>query len=33
MNRIKDIPPAEMSNEQTVVFEQLTAGRGRILTP
>jgi len=33
MNRIKDIPPAEMSNEQTAVFEQLTAGRGRILTP
>ena len=33
MNRIKDIPPSEMSNEQTAVFEQLTAGRGRILTP
>ena len=33
MNRIKDIPPAEMTNEQTAVFEQLTAGRGRILTP
>jgi 4-carboxymuconolactone decarboxylase len=33
MNRIKDIPPTEMSNEQTAVFEQLTAGRGRILTP
>ena len=33
MNRIRDIPPAEMSNEQTAVFEQLTAGRGRILTP
>src|SRR6478609_2239919 len=33
MNRIKDIPPAEMTNEQTAVFEQLTAGRGRILGP
>jgi 4-carboxymuconolactone decarboxylase len=33
MNRIKDIPPGEMTNEQTAVFEQLTAGRGRILTP
>ncbi|MGB7835052.1 MAG: carboxymuconolactone decarboxylase, partial [Xanthobacteraceae bacterium] len=33
MNRIKEIPPAEMTNEQTAVFEQLTAGRGRILTP
>lgn len=33
MNRIKDIAPGEMTPEQTRVFEELTAGRGRILTP
>src|SRR5262245_40955143 len=33
MNRIKEIQPAEMTPEQTRVFEELTAGRGRILTP
>ncbi len=33
MSRIKEIAPAEMTGEQTTVFEQLTAGRGRILTP
>jgi 4-carboxymuconolactone decarboxylase len=33
MNRIQDIVPEQMTAEQTAVFEQLTAGRGRILTP
>ncbi len=33
MNRIQDISPEEMTSEQTRVFEELTAGRGRILTP
>ena len=33
MNRIQEISPNAMTNEQTAVFEQLTAGRGRILTP
>ena len=33
MNRIKEITPGEMTPEQTRVFEELTAGRGRILTP
>jgi len=33
MSRIKEIAPGEMTGEQTTVFEQLTAGRGRILTP
>ena len=33
MNRIQDISPDAMTNEQSAVFEQLTAGRGRILTP
>jgi hypothetical protein len=33
MSRIKEIAPADMTGEQTTVFEQLTAGRGRILTP
>ena len=33
MSRIKEIAPAEMTGEQITVFEQLTAGRGRILTP
>jgi 4-carboxymuconolactone decarboxylase len=33
MNRIREIPPSEMTNDQTAVFEQLTTGRGRILTP
>jgi len=33
MNRILDIPAAQRTADQTAVFEQLTAGRGRILTP
>jgi 4-carboxymuconolactone decarboxylase len=33
MNRIKDLAPNEMTPDQTRVFEELTAGRGRILTP
>jgi 4-carboxymuconolactone decarboxylase len=33
MNRIKDIAADEMTSEQTRVFDELTAGRGRILTP
>jgi 4-carboxymuconolactone decarboxylase len=33
MNRIKDIPPNDMTPDQARVFEELTAGRGRILTP
>jgi 4-carboxymuconolactone decarboxylase len=33
MSRIKEIAPGEMTAEQTMVFEELTAGRGRILTP
>jgi 4-carboxymuconolactone decarboxylase len=33
MNRILEIPPEELTAEQTSVFEQLTAGRGRILGP
>ena len=31
--RIKEIPEGEMSAEQTKVFENLVAGRGRLLTP
>jgi len=33
MNRILDIPPENLTPEQTTVFERLTAGRGRILGP
>lgn len=33
MNRIKEVTPGDMTPEQTRVFEELTAGRGRILTP
>ena len=33
MNRIREIPPAELTPEQKNVFEQLVAGRGRILGP
>jgi 4-carboxymuconolactone decarboxylase len=33
MNRILDIPPDQLTPEQTTIFEQLTAGRGRILGP
>lgn len=33
MSRIKEIAPGDMTGEQTTVFDQLTAGRGRILTP
>jgi len=33
MNRIQEIPPEKLTPEQTKVFEQLTAGRGRILGP
>jgi 4-carboxymuconolactone decarboxylase len=33
MNRIQEIAPDKLSAEQNTVFQQLTAGRGRILTP
>jgi 4-carboxymuconolactone decarboxylase len=33
MSRIQEIAPGAMTSDQTTVFEQLTAGRGRILTP
>lgn len=33
MNRILEIPPDKLTSEQTAVFQQLTAGRGRILGP
>src|SRR5258707_4176071 len=33
MNRILEIPPEKLTPEQTSVFDQLTAGRGRILGP
>ncbi len=33
MNRILEIPPEKLTPEQTTVFDQLTAGRGRILGP
>ena len=33
MNRLIDIPPENLSDEQKTVFERLTAGRGRILGP
>jgi 4-carboxymuconolactone decarboxylase len=33
MNRILDIPPEKLTAEQKTVFDDLTAGRGRILGP
>jgi len=33
MNRILEVPPEKLSPEQTTVFNQLVAGRGRILGP
>jgi len=33
MNRLIDIPPEELTAEQKRIFDQLTAGRGRILGP
>src|SRR5262245_20365738 len=33
MNRILEIPPETLSPEQTTIFNQLVAGRGRILGP
>ena len=33
MNRILEIPPEQLTPAQTTVFDQLTAGRGRILGP
>jgi 4-carboxymuconolactone decarboxylase len=33
MNRTLEIPPEKLTPEQSKVFEQLTAGRGRILGP
>jgi 4-carboxymuconolactone decarboxylase len=33
MNRILEIPPEKLTPAQSTVFEQLTAGRGRILAP
>src|SRR5215813_8252511 len=33
MNRILEIPPETLTAEQKTVFDQLTAGRGRILGP
>ena len=33
MNRLIDIPPENLTDEQKTVFERLTAGRGRILGP
>jgi 4-carboxymuconolactone decarboxylase len=33
MNRILEIPPEKLTPEQIAVFDQLTAGRGRILGP
>jgi 4-carboxymuconolactone decarboxylase len=33
MNRILEIPPDKLTPEQTAIFDQLTAGRGRILGP
>jgi 4-carboxymuconolactone decarboxylase len=33
MNRILEIPPEKLTPEQTTDFDQLTAGRGRILGP
>jgi 4-carboxymuconolactone decarboxylase len=33
MNRILEIPPEKLTAEQKTIFDQLTAGRGRILGP
>jgi 4-carboxymuconolactone decarboxylase len=33
MNRLLEIPPEKLTPEQTTVFNQLVAGRGRILGP
>jgi 4-carboxymuconolactone decarboxylase len=33
MNRILEIPPEKLTAEQSKIFDQLTAGRGRILGP
>ncbi len=33
MSRILEIPPEQLTAEQKTVFDQLTAGRGRILGP
>jgi 4-carboxymuconolactone decarboxylase len=33
MNRMIDIPPDKLTSEQKAVFDQLVAGRGRILGP
>jgi 4-carboxymuconolactone decarboxylase len=33
MNRIQEIPPEKLTPEQSRIFDQLTAGRGRILGP
>jgi len=33
MNRMLEIPPDKLTPEQTAVFDQLVAGRGRILGP
>jgi 4-carboxymuconolactone decarboxylase len=33
MNRLIDIPPEQLTAEQKTVFDNLTAGRGRILGP
>jgi 4-carboxymuconolactone decarboxylase len=33
MNRLLDLPPEKLTPEQTAVFSQLVAGRGRILGP
>ena len=33
MNRLIDLPPEQQTLEQKKVFEQLVAGRGRILGP
>jgi 4-carboxymuconolactone decarboxylase len=33
MNRLLEIPPEKLTAEQKAIFDQLTAGRGRILGP
>src|SRR3981189_3122150 len=33
MSRLLEIPPEKLTAEQATVFDQLTAGRGRILGP
>jgi 4-carboxymuconolactone decarboxylase len=33
MNRILEVPPHKLTPEQTAIFNQLVAGRGRILGP